>query len=497
MFRRLLLVALALSLASALPGSAEGETFRRHRDHVLGTSFDLVVVAETADTADAVETAILEEVDRLSAILNTYDESSEISRLNAVEATDISPELFHVISACEAFREQTGNALSCRIGGIVAAWSEAEQTGTPPSRIDMRLLAGQIRRADIALDEETGHVARPDGVIFDTNALAKGFIIDAALEVAKQAVPEAEGILLDIGGDLRAWGEGPQEGGWHVGIEVPAGEAGTGETSLILTKGSIATSGRGPRDRVIAGQAYGHVLSPFNGWAITGAIAASVHAEDAMTADALATALMAMPLDRGLDLVESLPGVESSVIAEDGRAYSSSGWANLIDGAVSDSSLAGPAWPTGYTFKVDLEIPEMDVADYERPYIAVWIADPDRNLVRILMLAGDDSRWMEENYYWFRRFGRKAGSLVDALSGPTRRPGEYTLEWDGFDHDGAPVPPGEYVLHLEAAREHGGHQHESIEMTLGEIAFTHELPGGEELGRISARFAGPDAGLSQ
>ena len=242
---------------------------------------------------------------------------------------------------------------------------------------------------------------------------------------------------------------------------------------------------------MIGGQAYGHVLSPYNGWAITGAISASVHAGDAMTADALATALMAMPLDRGLALVEGLDGVEASIIAEDGRTYSSTGWTLLTVEGMSGTAQNAPAWPPGYTFTVDFEIPALEVAGYERPYIAVWLADTERNLVRILMLAGDDSRWMEENYFWYRRFGRKAGSLVDALSGPTRRPGEYSLDWDGLDHDGAPVPPGEYVLHLEAAREHGGHQHESIELMLGDAAFTHEVPAGEELGRIAVRFGSP------
>lgn len=490
MLRHLLLALFAFCLASAAAGSASAEPFRRHHDHVLGTSFDLVVVAERAETADAVEAAILEEIDRLSPILNTYDPASEISRLNATGAAEVSPELIQVISACEAFREQTGDGLSCRIGAIVAAWNAAEETGTPPSRIDMRLLAGQIRRAEIVIDES--HITRPDSIVFDTNSLAKGYIIDAALEAARAAVPEADGILLDIGGDLKAWGEAPHADGWTVGIEIPAGE-----TSLSVAGGAIATSGRGPRDRMIGGQAYGHILSPYNGWAVTGAMSASVHAGDAMTADALATALMAMPLDRGLALVERLEGVEASIIAEDGRAYSSTGWANLIVGDMSETAQEAPAWPPGYTFTVDLEIPEFDIAGYERPYIAVWLADHDRTLVRILMLAGDDSRWMEENYFWYRRFGRKAGSLVNALSGPTRRPGEYTLDWDGLDHDGAPVPPGDYVLHLEAAREHGGHQHESIELTLGEAAFIHEVPAGEELGQISVRFASPAGPLPQ
>ena len=483
------LLAAAFSGVAVLTAVAEPEAFSRHRDHVLGTSFDLVVMAENDAAASRAEAAMLDEIARLNPILSNYDETSEVSRLNAASEAKVSAELMQVLAACESFRKQTNDAVSCRIGQVISIWNAAETEDTVPDRADLRLISGQAKRMDVVLNEADRTVERPDPVEFRTDALAKGYIIDKALEAGRKAAPEASGLLLNIGGDQRSWGQGPHEGKWRTGISSFSDTPASGNVALSLSAGALATSGTGPRDHVIGGQHFGHILSPADGWPVTGKLRASVYAKDAMTADALATALMVMNISDGIAMIEALDGVEASITAADGRVYRSSGWGTLEEtGGVASPATATTAWPEGFQLTVDLEIPDLKVAKYERPYVAAWIADADRNLIRILMLAGDESRWMEENYYWHRRFGRKAGSLVDAMSGPTRRPGIYTLVWDGLDDDGNAVAPGDYILHVEAAREHGDHQHESLDLPLSSGAFADVIPGGVELGPVQVRF---------
>ena len=480
------LVLLCLGTASAF---ADSSVYHRHNDYILGTSFDLVVVADSEQVADKAEAAMLDEINRLSGILSTYDPGSEISRLNSEGRTTVSSELSSVLQRCESFRQETSNALSCRIGKVLALWREAEDKGVAPDRSALRLAAGQARRADVVIGADA--VSRPDAVRFTVDALAKGYIIDQALAAGRAATPSATGLLLNIGGDQLVWGKGPHDGVWRTGISSFSAKETSGKAILSYSAGALATSGTGPRDRVIAGERYGHIISPADGWPVAGKQRASVYAPDAVTADAMATALMVMDISDGLAFVEGLKGVEASILAEDGRIYETSGWEELKLSAPQFSAKANAAWPDGYKLVVDLEIPDLDVPKYERPYVAAWIADPKRNLIRILMLAGDEPRWMEENYYWFHRFGRKAGSLVDAMSGPTRRPGSYTLVWDGLTDDGKAVPPGSYILHVEAAREHGDHQHESLEFELPGDAFSKSVPAGAELGTISVSFGKP------
>ena len=77
---------------------------------------------------------------------------------------------------------------------------------------------------------------------------------------------------------------------------------------------------------------------------------------------------------------------------------------------------------------------------------------------------------------------------MDALSEPTRPPGQYTLIWDGRDDQGEPVEPGSYIFHIEASREHGGHQHDKIDIELGSQTWAQTMPEGEELGLVQVSY---------
>ena len=487
-------LALAPILSAILSGAAAADIYKRHHDHVLGTSLDLVVNAPSEAAADTAESAIIQEIERLRSVFSTYDISSEISRLNQASSMEASADMIRVLEQCEAYRTLTSNALSCRIGGLLDVWASAEHENRLPDRPAMRVAAGEIRRASIQTDTKTRRISRPEPVRFATDSLAKGYILDAALEVASAAAPEVSGLLINIGGDIRSWGDGPQNGQWAVAV-TQASELGEGGSApharVLIDEGAIATSGLGPRNRTIEGEAYSHVISPADGWPVSHIQTATVHASDAMTADAIATALLVMDLKPGLNLVENMPGVEAEIVTADQRRHPTSGW-TTFESMPRKEAEASANWPDEFTFTIDFEIPEHAIADYERPYVAVWIADKERNLIRILMLAGQQERWMEENYYWHRRFGRKAGSLVDAIAGPTRRPGQYDLQWDGLTDDGIPAPAGDYILHLEAAREHGDHQHESIGFTISQDPFTHQVEPGSEIGPVIIRFGVKD-----
>ena len=72
--------------------------------------------------------------------------------------------------------------------------------------------------------------------------------------------------------------------------------------------------------------------------------------------------------------------------------------------------------------------------------------------------------------------------------GATRAPGRYSVVWDGRDDNGRPVGQGRYVLHIEAARERGGHTYQSMALDLGPGPSQAGLPAKEELGALQARY---------
>lgn len=115
--------------------------------------------------------------------------------------------------------------------------------------------------------------------------------------------------------------------------------------------------------------------------------------------------------------------------------------------------------------KVKVEVPKLAVAEYHRPYLAVWIERPDQSFVTNLAVWYDlrlrdneGAKWLKDMRQWWRRSGRSLDMPVDGISGATRAPGDHHLAFaDGRAPLGT-LPPGRYELVVEAAREVGGRE---------------------------------------
>lgn len=410
--------------AALAPATAEAQVWRLHQPHVLGASLDLAVVSADAAAALAAARAARTEIDRLDQALSRWRSDSLLSLGQA------SADLDEVVAAADHWRRLTGGAFDARRSGGL-----------------------------------------------DLDGIAKGHAIDRALQAARR-VPGVEGLMVDVGGDLRAWGRSPSPAGWRVGVADPARLQDNAEPAevLAIAEGALAYSGPGLRGP--------HVLRADGTPSL---VSAAVFAPTARDADALSTALCAMPSAEGVALVERLDGFEAQVIDADGRRQASPGWAALA-GPRLIPAQAPSAWPAGFRLVIDYEIPRRSNPTAQRPYVAIWITDQAGAPVRTLMLMGADERFIDENFIWWRRVGRAMGAAADAVARPTRLPGRYSLEWDGRDDKGRPAPQGRYTVHIEASREHGGHGYQTFDVAVGAQAVSVQQPADDELGPGTVRY---------
>ncbi len=471
----------ALAALSAAPAQAETREWRLHEDHVLGASLDLTVTARTQAAAMIAADAARAEIDRLDLILSGWRDDSELAALNTSNERVVSPELFSVLQTAEAWRARTGGAFDARLGATTAARRAGLDGGIPAAE-------------SVVLDAATRTVRRPDGVTFDLDGVAKGYVIDRALAAARKASPEITGLMVDIGGDLRCWGlSGQPSGAWRIGVADACETADNAApvVTLALNDAAVAYSGRGQRDVVIGGVPRNHILNPVDGAPATSP-GACVIAASAVDADALATAFSVMDADSAIALADRTPGVEALIFTAAGGRRASAGWSTLVD--TSDGPRArlirvadGPAWPKGFEVAIGYEIPKISVGNYRSPYVAVWITDENKQLVRVVTLLGDNIKWVPDNYVFWRRYGRKAPEVASTAR-PTRAPGKYSLVWDGKDQAGKPVAQGRYTVHVEAVREHGGHSYVSGDLDIGAKPVATQAPGKDELGGVTLRY---------
>ena len=115
------------------------------------------------------------------------------------------------------------------------------------------------------------------------------------------------------------------------------------------------------------------------------------------------------------------------------------------------------------TLKV--EVPRLNVAEYHKPYVAIWVEKPDQTFAGNLAVWYDmkkkdneGTKWLKDMRQWWRRSGRELQMPVEGVSGATRTTGEQTLSFAGDKGVLAKLPAGEYQLIVEAAREGGGRE---------------------------------------
>lgn len=149
---------------------------------------------------------------------------------------------------------------------------------------------------------------------------------------------------------------------------------------------------------------------------------------------------------------------------------------------------------------INIEIPQIQVAEYHRPYVALWLADERQQAIAnlgvwydIALANQEGEKWLKDLRQWWRRSGRALSLPVDGVSGATRAPGNHQITFNNIVADGtklSDLPPGKYYLQIEAAREVGGREMLSFEIQLPlKEAVVVAQQGSTELGSVSATFA--------
>lgn len=477
---------LALGASAA---SAEG--FRHHQDYVLGASLDFVASTHDQEAGQRALAAALGEVARLDAIFSNWSADSELAALNSSSSFQASPELFAVIDRAERARELTNGTFSARLGAVTEHWREAAVRGEQPDAARLSGLARDAASAELSLDPASRTIGRPQAVRLDLDGVAKGYVIDRALQAAREAAPDVQGFMLNIGGDIATWGADPAGQSWRIGVArggVVADNAAPAQV-LELSGHAIAFSGSGARDFQIADQQFSHLLASHGGSSRQN-LSAAVIAPTAEQADALATALAIMPAQDGIELLRSIPDVAALITDSAGQTLQSETWAQFSPQACQSTPASTAAtWPQEFAVSISYEVPRMN--GDTKPYTAMWITDQQGNIVRTLLVVGDQARWREMNYIFWRRIERMNMAGIQSIARPTRAPGRYNVVWDGLDNAGRPVAQGQYNLNIEVNREHGSHNFQAIPLNLSAAPVQSEAAAQSEIGTVQVRYGRP------
>ncbi len=141
---------------------------------------------------------------------------------------------------------------------------------------------------------------------------------------------------------------------------------------------------------------------------------------------------------------------------------------------------------------VDVEIPQLDVAEYHRPYVALWIEQGNQHIADLnvwydlKMKNNEGEKWLKDMRQWWRRSGRSLEFPVDGVSAATRAVGTHSLSFSSDSAVLKQLKAGDYELLVEAAREVGGREILRIPFSWpAHKTQTVSVQGANELGRIT------------
>ena len=330
------LCALLCGCAAAPAGEEGGQ--KRYEASFL-TLFDTVTTmvgyADSQETFTAQAQQIHDELleyHQLYDIYNDYDGMNNLKTVNdnaGIAPVEVDARILDMLEFSKELYEETGGRVNVAMGGVLSLWHDAREAGIEdpanaylPDQDALEEAARHAHWSNVVIDEEAGtvYLADPD-MSLDVGAIAKGYAVERVCETAPA------GMLISVGGNVRATGPKPDGSPWVVGIENPDG--GDFLHTLYVEDSSVVTSGDYQRYYLVDGQRYHHIIDPDTLYPATRWRSVSILCADSGIADGLSTALFTLSQEDGQKLLDAFDA-EALWMTQDGELLYSPGFQAMV-----------------------------------------------------------------------------------------------------------------------------------------------------------------------
>ncbi len=282
----------------------------------------LAFAAYTSPTIDAAKARAawadaIAEIQRIEALMTTWREDSEISKINAAagkEPVVVGAETLQVIQESIHTSEISEGTFDITFETLHGLWKfDQDLDPHPPKDADLKAKVKLLGYKHIKVDPAKSTVFLDKaGVKISLGGIAKGYGVDAAVAALEQ--PRLTSFFAPAGGDPFARGTKPDGSDWSAGIRDPRGTSEKYFALIPLTDHSFSTAGDYERSYMIGAKRYHHIIDPRTGYPAAASRSVTVWAPTALLADAIDDAVFILGPEKGLKLVESLDGVGAVIV---------------------------------------------------------------------------------------------------------------------------------------------------------------------------------------
>lgn len=287
-----------------------------------GIYFDTVINIKIYDSKD------MELLDQCFAYCDDFEqtvsrtiETSEIYALNHADGNpiEVSDVTLDLLQKGIEYGELTDGKFDITIAPLSELWDFKNNTGVVPDESAIAEALSHVNYKNILIKGNTVTLTDPEMAI-DLGGIAKGYMADNLKEYL-----QSEGIesaLINLGGNMLTIGKKPDGSDFNIGIQKPFDKQGAAITSIKTNDTSVVSSGVYERYFELDDIIYHHILNTETGYPYdNGLFSVSIMSPKSVDGDALSTSCFALGLEEGMQLIESMDGIEAIFITEDYEIY--------------------------------------------------------------------------------------------------------------------------------------------------------------------------------
>jgi thiamine biosynthesis lipoprotein len=304
--------------------STQAQKAFRRTLKLMGSRFDITVVANDSVDANQYIDLAVDEITRIEKLISSWDQesqTSEIIRNAGIKPVKVDKELFDLIQRSIAISKLTDGAFDISYASMDRIWKFDGSMTEMPSDQEIKSSVAKTGYQNIILDKEKQTVfLKLKGMKIGFGAIGKGYAADKAKDLMMSKGVVAG--IINASGDMNTWGKQPNGESWKVAITNPMNKDNAFAT-LPINEGAVVTSGNYEKYVVFNGKRYTHIIDPRTGYPSSGIISVTVFAPKAELADALATSIFVMGIEVGLNRINQLPKIECVIIDDEGNIHTS------------------------------------------------------------------------------------------------------------------------------------------------------------------------------
>jgi thiamine biosynthesis lipoprotein len=303
-----------------------GQMTHKRKLSMLGSPLEITVVAKDTIQGNQYIDLAITEVKRIEYLISDWIPSTQISQVNknaGSKPVKVDKEVFDLVGRAIKVSQITSGAFDISYASMDKIWKFDGSMKAMPTEEAIKKSVSKIGYKNIILDSKEQTIfLKNEGMKLGLGGIGQGYIADKVKELLFSKGCNSG--IVNVSGDINAWGRQPDGNPWTVGIVNPLNKNKVFAT-FPLEDSAVETSGNYEKYVIFNGIRYSHIIDPRTGYPAQGVVSVSVFAKQTEIADALATGIFVMGVEVGIDLVNQLKGVECIMVDDKGKIHSSKG----------------------------------------------------------------------------------------------------------------------------------------------------------------------------